>query len=73
MSKRSKAINTVMNLPISLNGMLTHEHNTGGFGHFSLSFLEMDSIFTITSFCKCIMDLEELIVYLYGDLLYNSG
>jgi len=29
------------NLGLSFTGMLTHGHNTGGFGHFSLPFVHM--------------------------------
>ena len=73
LGKKAKAISNVMNLPISLTSMLTQGHNTRGFGNFSLFFLEMGSNFTITSLCKCIRDIEEPIVDLYGDLLYSSG
>ena len=41
------------NLGLSLTGMLTHGHNTRGFGHFSLPFVHMGSQFTITSLAKC--------------------
>lgn len=71
--KKAKDISNAMNLPISLTRTLTHGHNSRGFGNFSLSFLDMGSNFTITSFCKCIRDIEEQIVDIYGDLLYSSG
>lgn len=38
---KSKDIINFMNLPISLIGMLTHGHKTGGFGHFNLSIQEI--------------------------------
>lgn len=72
LGKKTKDINNVMNLPISLIGMLTHGDNTGGFAHFHFSFLEMGSYFTMTSLCKCIRHLDEQIVDIYGDILYNS-
>ena len=55
------------NLGLSLIGMLTHGHNTGGFGHFSLPFVHMGSQFTITSLANCLRDLD-----VYGDLLYET-
>ena len=47
MGKKEKAISNVMNIPISLIGMVTHGHKIGEFFHFSLSFLEMGSNFTM--------------------------
>ena len=41
------------NLGLSLTGMLTHGHSTGGFDHFSLPFVHMGSQFTITSLANC--------------------
>jgi hypothetical protein len=61
------------NLGLSLTGMLTHGHSTGGFGHFSLPFVHMGSQFTITSLAKCLRDLEDPHLDMYGDLLYESG
>ena len=61
------------NLHLSLTGMLTHGHNIGGFGHFSLPFLHMGSQFTITSLAKFLRDLEDPHLDMYGDLLYDSG
>jgi hypothetical protein len=61
------------NLGLSLTGMLTHGHKTGGFGHFSLPFIHMGSQFTITSLAKCLRDLEDPYLDMYGDLLYESG
>ena len=60
------------NLGLSLTDMLTHGHNTGGFGHFSLTFVHMGSQFTITSLAKCLRDLEDPHLDMYGDLLYES-
>ena len=73
MGKRAKVFSNVMNLPISLTGMLTHGHKTRGYGHFSLSFLEMGSNFTVTSMAKCLRSLEEPVVDQHGDFLYKSG
>ena len=56
-----------------LTGMLTHGHKAGGFGHFSLPFVHMGSQFTITSLAKCLRDLEDPQMDMYGDLLYESG
>ena len=53
--------------------MLTHGHKAGGFGHFSLPFVHMGSQFTITSLAKCLRDLEDPQMDMYGDLLYESG
>ena len=53
--------------------MLTHGHKTRGFGHFSLPFVHMGSQFTITSLAKCLRDLEDPQIDMYGDLLYESG
>jgi hypothetical protein len=53
--------------------MLTHGNKTRGFGHFSLPFIHMRSQFTITSLAKCLRDLEDPYVDMYGDLLYESG
>jgi hypothetical protein len=61
------------NLGLSLTGMLTHGHKAGGFGHFSLPFVHMGSQFTITSLAKCLRDLEDPQMDMYGDLLYESG
>ena len=61
------------NLGLSLTGMLTHGHKVGGFGHFSLPFVHMGSQFTITSLAKCLRDLEESQMDMYGDPLYESG
>ena len=61
------------NLGLSLTGMLTHGHNTGGFGHFSLPFVHMGSQFTITSLAKFLRDLEDPHLDVYGDLLYETG
>ena len=61
------------NLGLSFTGMLTHGHNTGNFGHFSLPFVHMGSQFTITSIAKCLRDLEDPRLDMYGDLLYESG
>ena len=61
------------NLGLSLTGMLTHGHGTGGFGHFSLRFAHMGSQFTIKSLAKCLRDLEGAHLDMYGDLLYESG
>ena len=60
------------NLGLSLTGMLTHGHSTGGFGHFSLRFAHMGSQFTIKSLAKCLRDLEDAHLDMYGDLLYES-
>ena len=73
LSKKATVVNNVMNLHISFTGVLTHGENTRGFGHFSLSLLEMGSNFTITSLYRSIRDLEEPIVDLYGDLPSNKG
>ena len=73
MGKRAKVFSNVMNLPISLTSMLTYGHKTGGYGHFSLSFLEMGSNFTVTSLAKCLRSLEEPVVDQHGDFLYKSG
>ena len=72
MGKREKAFSNVMNLPISLTGMLRHGHKTGGYGHFSLSFLEMGSNFTVTSLAKCLRALKEPVIDIYGELIYNQ-
>jgi len=69
---KSKSI-VGINLGLSLTGMLTHGHKTGGFGHFSLPFVHMGSQFTITSLAKCLRDLEDPHLDMYGDLLYESG
>ena len=64
------------NLGLLLTGMITHGHNTGGFGHFSLPFIHMGhmgSQFTIASLAKCLRDLEDPHLDMYGDLLYESG
>ena len=61
------------NLGLLLIGMLTHGHSTGGFGHFSLRFVHMGSQFTITSIAKCLRDLEDPHLDMYGDFLYESG
>lgn len=61
------------NLGLSLIGMLTHGHNIVGFGHFSLPFVHMGSQFTITCLAKCLRDLEDPHLDMYGDLLYESG
>ena len=61
------------NLGLSLTGMLTHGHSIGGFGHFSLPSVHMGSHFTITSLAKCLRDLEDPHLDMYGDLLYESG
>lgn len=53
--------------------MLTHGHKTRCFGHFSLPFVHMGSQFTITSLAKCLRDLEDPQMDMYGDLLYESG
>lgn len=53
--------------------MLTHGHNIGGFGNFSLPFVHMGSQFTIKSLAKCLRDLEDPQIDMYGDLLYESG
>ena len=58
---------------LSLTGMLTHGHSTRGFGHFSLPFVHMGSHFTITSLAKCLRDLEDPHLDMYGDFLYESG
>ena len=58
---------------LSLTGMLTHGHNIRGFGHFSLPFVHMGSQFTITSLAKCLRDLEDPHLDVYGDLLYETG
>jgi hypothetical protein len=61
------------NLGLSLTGMLTHGHNTGDFGHFSLPFVHMGSQFSIKFLSKCSRDLEYPHLDMYGDLLYESG
>ena len=61
------------NLGLFFTGRLTHGHSTGGFGHFSLPFVQMGSQFTITSIAKCLRDLEDTRLDMYGDLLYESG
>ena len=61
------------NLGLSLTGMLTHRHNTWGFGHFSLPFVHMGSQFTITSLAKCLRGLQDPQLDMYGDFLYESG
>jgi hypothetical protein len=45
----------------------------GGFGHFSLSFLEMGSNFTMTSLAKCLKDLEEPMVDQYEDFFTKGN
>jgi len=69
---KSKSI-VATNLGLSLRGMLTHGHKVGGFGYFSLPFVHMGSQFTITSLAKCLRDLEDPQMDMYGDLLYESG
>lgn len=61
------------NLGFSLISMLTHGHKTRGFGHFSLPFVHIGSQFIITSLTKCLRDLEDPQMDMYGDLLYESG
>ena len=61
------------NLGLLLTGMLTHGNKTRGFGHFSLPFIHMGSQFTITSLAKCLRDLEDPYLDMYGDFLYESG
>ena len=46
--KEEKDISNVVNLTIPLIGMLAHGQKARGFGHFSLSFLEMRLNFTFT-------------------------
>ena len=53
--------------------MLTHGHNTRGFGYLSLQFAHMGSQFTIKSLAKCLRDLEYAHLDMYGDFLYESG
>ena len=60
------------NLGLSLTGMLTHGHSTRGFGHFSLPFVHMGSQFTIKYLAKCLRDLEDPHLHMYGDFLYES-
>ena len=60
-------------LVLSLIDILTHGNKTRGFGHFSLPFVHMGSQFTITSLAKCLRDLEDPQIDMYGDLLYESG
>ena len=64
---------TRTNLGLPLIGMLTHGHSTGSFGYFSLPFVHMGSQFTITSLAKCLRDLEDPHLDMYGDFLYESG
>ena len=61
------------NLGMSLTGMLTHGHSTSGFGRLSLPFVHMGSQFTITYLAKCLRDLEDPHLDMYGDFLYESG
>ena len=61
------------NLGFLFTGRLTHGHSTGGFGHFSLPFVQMGSQFTITSIAKCLRDLQDTRLDMYGDLIYESG
>ena len=56
------------NLVFSLTCMLTHGHNRGGFGHFSLPFVHTGSHITITSLAKLLRDLEDPHLDMYGDL-----
>ena len=72
MVKKENNFSNVMNLLISLIGMLTRGHKSGGFFHFSLSFLEMGSNFIMTSLAKCLRSLEEPMVDKYRYFLYKS-
>lgn len=71
--KKEKVISNVMNLSISLTGMLTHGHKKRVFGHFILFFLEMGSNITMDSLVKCLKDIEEPMVNHYGNLICKSG
>lgn len=71
MSKKVKDINNVMNIPIYVTSTLMHGCKLGSSGHFSLSFLEMGSNFTLNSLTKCVKDLKEPMMDQYGDFLYK--
>ena len=62
LGKNEKSISSVMILPMSLIGMLTHVHMTKGFVHFSYYFLKMDSNFNVTLLSNFLEDLEEPMV-----------
>jgi len=62
LAKKAKTISNVMNISISLNGMLTQGHKIWGCGHFNISFVEMGSNFIVTSLEKCLKGLEEPMV-----------
>ena len=61
---KSKSVAGI-SLGLSLTCMLTHGHNRGGFGHFSLPFVHMGSHFTITSLAKRLRDLEDPHLVMY--------
>jgi hypothetical protein len=53
--------------------MITYGHQTRDFGHFSLPFVHMGSQLTITSLEKCLRDLEDPHLDMYGDIIYENG
>ena len=67
-----KFVNHVMQLPISLTGMLTHGHGQRAYGHFSMGLWPSDPNFTIGSLAMCLRNLERLDNHVHGDLVHEE-
>jgi len=77
LGRKENSISVSYNLPVHLTGMITHGHQTRGFIHFGLPFLDRDSNFTISSLSSCLSMLEDPVVdefgHFYIERVFNTS
>ena len=73
MGRNPKLVNTVCNISVHLNGILTHGHMYGGFRHFGIPYLDGGSNCNVSPIYLFMWMLEDLVVYEFGHLFYDKG
>ena len=72
-SHKSKLLDGLFKLPVSVTGMIAHSHGDVRYAHYGLDIFQHDSNYTVGSFAKLLRDLELPPKYSSRELFVGSG
>ena len=72
-SHKSKQLDGLMKLPVSVTGMIAHGHGDVKYAHYGLDLFAHDANYTVGSFAKLLRDLELPPKYSSRELFNGSG
>ena len=64
-SHKSKELDSLVKLPVSMTGMIAHKHGDVCYAHYGLDIFPYDSNYIIGSMTKLLRDLEEPTIILF--------